>query len=194
MRLDRAVPAFNQRHRAVFSGASYSLLKGDSVADKASGDWMFSPISIRRLRPPLQPLRFDANNDGRSQSDRPFTLGRNTGLGEPFYSFDARLARRFDFGDHKSLELTFEGFNLFNRTNLAGINNVVGGLLPTELLALASTRARGRRNAAPTAAARLHLGRQPAAIAVPAPLQLLGDPLVNHLIKGDSPKNAVSNF
>jgi pimeloyl-ACP methyl ester carboxylesterase len=31
------------------------------------------------------------------------------------------------------VELTFEGFNLFNRTNLAGINNIVGSLPPAEL-------------------------------------------------------------
>ena len=77
-------------------------------------------------------------------------MGRNTGLGEPFYSFDARLARRFRFGEERFLELTFEGFNLFNRTNLAGINNVVGSLPADQLRALASTRARGDRNAAPT--------------------------------------------
>jgi len=77
-------------------------------------------------------------------------VGRNTGLGEPFYSFDARLARRFHFGEEKFLELTFEGFNLFNRTNLAGINNVVGGLPTAQLAALASARARGNPNAAPT--------------------------------------------
>jgi hypothetical protein len=48
------------------------------------------------------------------------------------------------------LELTFEGFNLFNRTNLAGINNVVGSLPADQLRVLASTRARGNRDAAPT--------------------------------------------
>lgn len=152
VRLDRAVSAFDQRHRAVFSGVFQSPLDGDSAVDKVFGDWTFSPIFIAGSGRPFNLLLgFDANNDGRSQSDRPFTLGRNTGLGEPFYSFDARLARRFHFDEDMFLELTFEGFNLFNRTNLAGINNVVAGLPPAELLALASTRARGNRNAAPTA-------------------------------------------
>ncbi|HEX6185067.1 MAG TPA: carboxypeptidase regulatory-like domain-containing protein [Pyrinomonadaceae bacterium] len=152
VRLDRAVSAFDQRHRAVFSGVFQSPLEGDSLADKVFGNWMFSPIFIAGSGRPFNVLLgFDANNDGRSQSDRPFLIGRNTGLGEPFYSFDARLARRFHFGEDKFLELTFEGFNLFNRTNLAGINNVVAGLPPAELLALASTRARGRRDRAPTA-------------------------------------------
>lgn len=151
VRADRAVSAFDQRHRAVFSGVFASPFDGDSAADKVFGDWVFSPIFIAGSGRPFNLLLgFDANNDGRSQSDRPFTVGRNTGLGEPFYSFDARLARRFRFKEDKFLELTFEGFNLFNRANLAGINNVVGSLPADQLRALASTRARGRRNAAPT--------------------------------------------
>jgi hypothetical protein len=152
LRLDRAVSAFDQRHRAVFSGVFQSPLDGESTADRVFGDWMFSPIFIAGSGRPFNLLLgIDANNDGRSQSDRPFAVGRNSGLGEPFYSFDARLARRFHFKEDMFLELTFEGFNLFNRTNLAGINNVVGGLPLDQLRALASTRARGDRNAAPTA-------------------------------------------
>jgi outer membrane receptor protein involved in Fe transport len=151
LRLDRAVSAFDQRHRAVFSGVFGSPFDGDSAVDKIFGDWVFSPIFIAGSGRPFNLLLgIDVNNDGRSQSDRPFAAGRNTGLGEPLYSFDARLARRFHFGEDKFLELTFEGFNLFNRTNLAGINNVVGGLSLDQLRALASARARGNRNAAPT--------------------------------------------
>jgi hypothetical protein len=71
-------------------------------------------------------LGFDANNDGRSQSDRPGQAGRNTGKGEPFYNVDLRLARRFFASEGRFLEFTFEAFNLFNRTNFIGINNVVG--------------------------------------------------------------------
>ena len=151
VRLDRALSAFDQRHRAVFSGVFASPLDGDSTVDKIFGDWIFSPIFIAGSGRPFNLLLgFDANNDGRSQSDRPFTVGRNTGIGEPFYSFDARLARRFHFKEDMFLELTFEGFNLFNRTNLLGINNVVGSLPTDQLLVLATTRARGRRTAAPT--------------------------------------------
>lgn len=151
LRLDRAVSAFDQRHRAVFSGVFGSPLRGDSFVDKVFGDWVFSPIFIAGSGRPFNLLLgIDANNDGRSQSDRPFAAGRNTGLGEPFYSFDARLARRFHFDEDKFLELTFEGFNLFNRTNLAGVNNVIGGLPLDQLRELASTRAHGRRSAAPT--------------------------------------------
>lgn len=151
IRLDRALSSFDQRHRAVFSGVFGSPVKGDSFAGKFFRNWIFSPIfTAGSGRPFNLLLGFDANNDGRSQSDRPFDAGRNTGIGEPFYSFDARLARRFPIRETMFLELTFEGFNLFNRTNLAGINNVVGSLTPAQLRVLSTTRARGNRAAAPT--------------------------------------------
>ena len=135
---------------------------------------MFSPIFVAGSGRPFNLLLgIDANNDGRSQSDRPFTVGRNTGLGEPFYSFDARLARRFHFKEDMFLELTFEGFNLFNRTNLAGINNVVGALPLDQLRTLASTRARRPPQRRADRAARLHLGRQSTPVAVRGAVQLL---------------------
>ena len=151
VRLDRALSAFDQRHRAVFSGVFASPVRGDSFGERIFADWMVSPIFIAGSGRPFNLLLgFDANNDGRSQSDRPFDLGRNTGVGENFYSFDARLARRFPFKETMFVEVTFEGFNLFNRTNLAGINNIVGSLPPAQLRALTTTRARGNRAAAPT--------------------------------------------
>jgi Carboxypeptidase regulatory-like domain len=145
VRQDRALSAFDQRHRAVFSGVFGSPYKNKFLAD-----WMFSPIFIAGSGRPFNLLLgVDANADGRSQSDRPFAVGRNTGLGEPFYSFDARLARRFPIKENMFIELTIEGFNLFNRTNLAGINNIVGSL-PIDQLRALTTQARGDRSKAPT--------------------------------------------
>lgn len=151
LRLDRALSSFDQRHRAVISGVFASSVKGDSFSEKLLADWVFSPIfTAGSGRPFNLLLGFDANNDGRSQSDRPFSVGRNTGIGEPFYSFDARTARRFPFKETMFLELTFEAFNIFNRTNLAGINNVVGSLSNEQRILLSTTRAHGNRTAAPT--------------------------------------------
>jgi outer membrane receptor protein involved in Fe transport len=151
LRLDRSLSAFDQRHRAVFSGVFESPVEGDSALDRVLADWVISPIFIAGSGRPFNLLLgFDANNDGRSQSDRPFAAGRNTGLGEPFYSFDLRVARRFTFDEHKYLELTFEAFNLFNHTNLLGINNVVGSLPIDTLRDLASEKASGDPSKAPT--------------------------------------------
>jgi hypothetical protein len=129
----------------VLSGVFSSPMKSYSAAGRIFGGWLLSPIFIAGSGRPFNLLLgFDANNDGRSQSDRPGLAGRNTGLGEPYYSFDARLARRFFFGEERFLELTFEAFNLFNRTNLAGVNNLVGAT------PLTTFDARGDRSKAPT--------------------------------------------
>jgi len=123
LRLDRALSAFDQRHRFVASGVIQSPFKAPITRD-----WSLAPIVVAQSGRPFNLLLgFDANNDGRSQSDRPGLAGRNTGLGEAFYSFDLRLARRFFVKESRFVEITVEGFNLFNRVNFQGINNVIGG-------------------------------------------------------------------
>ena len=142
VRLDRALSAFDQRHRFVISG-----ILGSPFANPIVKDWQLAPIFIAGSGRPFNLLLgFDANNDGRSQSDRPGQAGRNTGTGEPFYSFDLRLARRFAVREQRYFEVTVEGFNLFNHTNLAGINNVVG----TTLATATDFRVNGDRTKAPT--------------------------------------------
>jgi hypothetical protein len=66
-------------------------------------------------------LNGDTNNN-----DRPRGLGRNTGRGFDFASFDLRLARRFHVTEKFKLELLAEGFNLLNRANLSVPNNNFG--------------------------------------------------------------------
>jgi hypothetical protein len=85
-------------------------------------DWSVSPIFVAQSGRPFNLLLggIDSNNDLRSSSDRPGQAGRNTGIGEDFYSFDLRLARRLLVKESRFLELTFEAFNLFNQTNLQG--------------------------------------------------------------------------
>ena len=123
LRRDRSLSAFDQRHRFVLSGALQSPLKSSLFRN-----WLISPIFVAQSGRPFNLLLgFDANGDGRSQTDRPGQAGRNTGRGEAFYSVDMRVSRRFLVRESRFLELTFEAFNLFNRTNFAGINNTIGG-------------------------------------------------------------------
>jgi hypothetical protein len=127
LRLDRSLSSFDQRHRLVLSGVFQSTAQ--NVALK---NWALSPIFVAQSGRPFNLLLgFDANADGRSQSDRPGLAGRYTGKGEPYYSFDLRLARRLFANDRRFLELTVEGFNLFNRTNFLGVNNVLGAACTT---------------------------------------------------------------
>ncbi|HEX5080477.1 MAG TPA: hypothetical protein VFY40_00425, partial [Blastocatellia bacterium] len=156
LRLDRALSSFDQRHRFVASGVFQSPFENLIVRD-----WLLSPIVVAQSGRPFNLLLgFDANNDGRSQSDRPGLAGRNTGRGEAFYSFDLRLARRFFVNEGRYLEITVEGFNLFNRTNFQGINNVIGGACVANGLPVACTAGatplvdfdlRGRADQKPTA-------------------------------------------
>jgi hypothetical protein len=127
LRLDRSLSSFDQRHRLVLSGVLQS-----SAENLLLKNWVLAPIFVAQSGRPFNLLLgFDANADGRSQSDRPGQAGRYTGQGEPFYSFDLRLGRRFFARDNRFLELTFEAFNLFNRTNFLGINNVLGAACTT---------------------------------------------------------------
>jgi hypothetical protein len=165
LRTERALSAFDQRHRLVFSGVFMSPVKGTGALSRLFSDWTLSPIFIAGSGRPFNVvLGIDANGDGVSTRDRPCVrtaadqpciansnVGRNIGHGEPFYNVDMRLARRFSFRDNKVVELTFEAFNLFNHTNFTGINNVIGttplttdrphgiqGLAPTQPFAFTS--------------------------------------------------------
>jgi hypothetical protein len=127
LRLDRSLSAFDQRHRLVVSG------RLESSSDKALlKNWMLSPIFVAQSGRPFNLLLgFDANNDGRSTSDRPGQAGRYTGQGEPFYSFDLRVARKLFASEGRFLELTFDAFNFFNRSNFLGVNNLLGAACTT---------------------------------------------------------------
>ncbi|QQS46191.1 MAG: TonB-dependent receptor [Acidobacteriota bacterium] len=142
LRLDRALSSFDQRHRFVASAVIQSPFENVMVKD-----WSIAPIFVAQSGRPFNLLLgFDANADGRSQSDRPGQAGRNTGRGESFYSFDMRIARRFFVKESRFLEFTFEAFNLFNRTNFLGINNIVG----TTFAGATDFNARGREDRRPT--------------------------------------------
>ena len=155
LRLDRSLSAFDQRHRFVASGVIQSPFE-----NLIARDWLLSPIVVAQSGRPFNLLLgYDANNDGNPQSDRPGQAGRNTGRGEAFYSFDMRLARRFFVKESRFVEFTVEGFNLFNRTNFQGINNIIGGAcvangLPapctTGATPLANFDLRGRADQKPT--------------------------------------------
>ena len=158
IRRDRALSAFDQRHRFVFSGVFQNPVRGSGTAAHIFGNWVLSPIFIAGSGRPFNVLLgIDANGDGVSTRDRPClrtaadaacnpgsNLGRNTGLGEPFYQVDMRLGRRFSFAERKYVELTFEAFNLFNHTNFIGINNIIGATPLTD------AHPKGIRGRAPT--------------------------------------------
>src|SRR5262249_40319014 len=135
VRLERALSAFDQRHKFVV----YSLLEspyhtgsGNSVLSNILADFVLTPIFRANGTRPFNLLAgVDLNGDRHSTTARPAFAGRNTGIGPNFWTFDLRLARRIGLrSENRNLELMFEAFNLFNRLNFASVNNTVGPTFP----------------------------------------------------------------
>jgi hypothetical protein len=63
---------------------------------------------------------------GHSLYARPWYIGRNTGIGPAFYSFDMRVSKSFSLKPDSAarIEFSVEGTNLLNHTNFIGVNNV----------------------------------------------------------------------
>jgi hypothetical protein len=131
LRAERALSSFDQRHKFT----TYAMLQtapaksGASAARKAAGGWSFTPILRGSSGRPFNLLAgSEINNDRHNTTDRPIFAGRNTGLGPNFWTFDSRLTRRVSIGERTSLDLLFEGFNVFNRLNYSSVNNTVGNM------------------------------------------------------------------
>jgi hypothetical protein len=135
LRNERSLSAFDQRHRLVIS----------SVVDPFAGITVAPIFTYAGGHPFNLLLGFDANNDTQANTDRPPLAGRNTGRGPNYLNFDLRVSKEFRLrrdSDYR-LEGIVEAFNLFNRVNFSGVNNVVG------MTPLANYRVKGNRNAKP---------------------------------------------
>jgi hypothetical protein len=122
---ERGLSTFDQRHKLVLAAVLESPWKG------ALSGFQLSPIIRYNSPHPFNLLAgTNLNNDRHSTTDRPPGAGRNTGIGPNYFDFDMRLARHFKVSEKASLQVIAEGFNLFNRTNFASVNNVVGVIAP----------------------------------------------------------------
>ena len=119
---ERGLSDFDQRHKLVAA----AIIDSSSKNVFLSG-FQVSPIVRFNSGHPFNLLAgADVNGDRHSTNDRPIGAGRNTGLGPNYAAFDMRLSRQFRIGEKAGVQLMAEGFNLFNRTNFASVNNVVG--------------------------------------------------------------------
>lgn len=125
---ERALSDFDQRHKIVIAPVLESpwqnaLLKGFELA----------PIVRYNSSHPFNLLAAtDVNGDRHYTNDRPFGVGRNTGIGPDYVDLDLRLSRSIKLGERANVQFIAESFNLTNRTNYASVNNIVGPSLTAE--------------------------------------------------------------
>jgi carboxypeptidase family protein len=131
---ERALSDFDQRHKLVLLTVIDTGKHGKGFGGQLFSDFQLSPIYRYNSGHPFNLLAgADLNGDRHSTNDRPLGAARNTGLGPDYQSLDMRLTRRIKTSERSELQIMAEGFNLFNRTNYASVNNEVGpnfGLLP----------------------------------------------------------------
>jgi len=119
---DRGLSSFDERQKVVAAAVISSPWSNRILAG-----WELSPIVQYHSGHPFNLLAGEAvNGDNHPTNGRPIGANRNTGLGPNYVGFDMRLSRTFAFGEKQKLQFLAEGFNLFNRTNYASVNNEVG--------------------------------------------------------------------
>ncbi|HTC95677.1 MAG TPA: TonB-dependent receptor [Terriglobales bacterium] len=152
LRAERAVSDFDQRHKLVIAGTFETPWKGTCAdgIDCLFGGLSFSPIIRYNSSHPFNLLAgTDVNGDNHATNDRPIGVPRNSGIGPDFLTFDMRVARRIPIGERYAVQLTAEGFNLFNRSNFASVNNVVGPSFSTAST-FTTFNVQGSKSLAPT--------------------------------------------
>ena len=124
---DRGLSDNDQRHRLVVSGSLEAPQEGKaSGIQSALRGFQLGYIFTYGSRLPFNVLLGSDRNFDTNNNDRPVGVGRNTGRGFDFASFDLRLSRRFRLTERVDLQLLAEGFNLLNRANFGVPNNTFG--------------------------------------------------------------------
>jgi Carboxypeptidase regulatory-like domain len=126
---ERALSEFDERNKVVVAAVADSPWKGRILSG-----FELSPIFTYNSGHPFNLLAgSEVNGDNHSTNDRPIGAARNTGIGPNLINFDLGLSWRYHLGESRSLQFMAQAFNLFNRTNFASVNNVVGPFfgLPT---------------------------------------------------------------
>jgi len=143
---DRSLSTFDVRHRLVASGVFDSPARSGVLSG-----FTVSPIVTWRTGFPFNiTTGFDTNMDNNT-NDRPLGVGRNAGIGLPYFSTDLRVSRRFVLGeDHRSLELILDVFNLFNRANYKEFNGSTNGALRLSDLGITGFRVKADADFLPT--------------------------------------------
>jgi outer membrane receptor protein involved in Fe transport len=124
--LERGRGVNDIRHRFVFS-AVWDLDYGKSWTPAARAvvrGWTLSTIAQLQSGAPFSiGTTGDPGNDANNSNDRAPYVGRDTLTGPELETWDLRLTRDIPFTEHARLRLIFEGFDITNRANFAGVQN-----------------------------------------------------------------------
>ena len=147
LNLDRGFTNFNIPHRFVASAVWSPKAKFENSALHAIfSDWTLAPIVTAQSGRPYsagvsgRPISaaLNASITGSGGNSFFLPLGRNTFKQPRIVNVDARLSRRFRFTERANLEFLIEAFNLFNRTQVTGINDTAFSISGTSLVPVSS--------------------------------------------------------
>jgi len=143
LRLDKGPPPNEERHRFTFHAVvdipyGFQLSPIYTLASDVPFDIRLPPDIDNRRIPVLQrnaggrtfrtgsELNAFINefNSGRPVASRLPLVRDDLKLGDSFQSFDLRLTKTFRISEHFNIQGIAEAFNLFNVTNIRGVNNV----------------------------------------------------------------------
>jgi outer membrane receptor protein involved in Fe transport len=136
--LDYARSDTDIRHRFVFSPVyewKHIGWSDNPVAVALFSDYTVSMIAQFQSGTPYSALvAGDPNNDGNRSNDRLPGTARNQFTTPSVYQFDARITRAIPFNEQMRVRLILEAFNIFNRSNVATVNNTFFNLGTNNLL------------------------------------------------------------
>jgi hypothetical protein len=118
---ERALSNQDVRHRFVANFSANTPDHGFAVVR----NWTLSSIiTVQSGRPFTIFAGFDANGDTNPVTDRVGLVRRNTYIGDPLRSWDARVSRSFSLTERMKVNLSVDAFNLLNRPNVDEVSSV----------------------------------------------------------------------
>jgi len=120
------------------SGRPFNIITGEDTRLDLGASQARPSIGAGTTSPYLPGKSFAVANVCLTNSDAHFTvagvtdlgygcdgnLGRNAFLTPGFFEVDLRISKRIPLGERFKLDLIADGFNLFNRTNIAAVNQL----------------------------------------------------------------------
>ena len=145
LRDDRGRSDNDQRHVLSVSG-TLAAPGGGGVWRRIVAGFQLNPVLRYGSALPFNIVTGGDRNNDTNTNDRPLGVGRNTGKGFDFVSFDLRVTRRIKFTERYGLDVIAEAFNLFNRANFQLPNATIGtGATPNATFGLPTAAADPRQ-------------------------------------------------